>query len=181
MAFTELLTFSCMFFTDVENLQSRLSKITERQAGQQNEMAQLTAETYSLLQSYKDIVWYLRVYLSNEIFLTIVNFGQIESLSQTLAEMDASVSSLEAKHAPKLKWCNVSSTHNYLYPLEKQLGNHLSVQTTFPTRFLNGCSLWAAWLCQQTSPQHLLLSCKMSCTPQQPVCGIVHWKIKWHL
>jgi len=41
---------------DVENLQSRLSKITERQAGQQNEMAQLTAETYSLLQSYKDIV-----------------------------------------------------------------------------------------------------------------------------
>ena len=56
MAFTELLTFSCMFFTDVENLQSRLSKITERQAGQQNEMAQLTAETYSLLQSYKDIV-----------------------------------------------------------------------------------------------------------------------------
>lgn len=45
-----------MFFTDVENLQSRLSKITERQAGQQNEMAQLTAETYSLLQSYKDIV-----------------------------------------------------------------------------------------------------------------------------
>jgi len=66
----------------VPNLRNRLGKVTTIQADQQSEMAQLTTETYSLLENYQDIV---------------------QSLSQTLAEIDLSVSNLESKKPLKPK------------------------------------------------------------------------------